>query len=118
MIAGQQTQAAGVDGHAFVDAELRGEIGHAALGRDGRRIGCRVAVGFLKPGGGRHVVIERFLDAVHMGQKAVVARELLEAFLARSRQQLDGAVFDRLERSSSMRRNSETASSFQHHHKL
>ena len=86
VIAGQHAEAAGIDGHALVNAELGGEVGDAQVLA---QIAAAVAVGggmvFLKPGRRAHVVVERFLDAVHVSQEAVVVQQLLDAGLDRGR---------------------------------
>ena len=43
------------------------------------------------------VVLQVLDDAIHVGQEAVIAHELLIAFLADGGQQLDGAILDFLE---------------------
>ncbi len=87
VVAGEHAEAAGVDRHAFVHAELGREVGDAiALGerrRDRAGLSPLVArgVGLLKPGVGGEVRIEAVLDAVQVGEEAVVVCELFEPIL-------------------------------------
>src|SRR5262249_50860866 len=89
VIAGQDTQAAGVNRDALMDAELRREVRHPA------RLG--LAIRFLVPGGTGHVMVESFLNSVHVGQEAVVSLELFQTGLFDRAQELDGTIFDGLE---------------------
>ena len=92
VVAAEDAEAAGVDRHALMDAELGAEVGDAEVrrqrdrgGRSGgrRRLAVAVAgaagVGFLIPGGGGHVVVERFFDAIHVGEEAVVVQQFVPA---------------------------------------
>ena len=89
VVAGEDAEAAGVDRHALVDAELGGEVGD--------RHRRRLRIGLLKPGRGVQVVVERFRDAVHVGEEAVVAASSSNRDLVGRIEQPDGAVVERFE---------------------
>ena len=98
MIAGQEPEAAGIDRHALVDAELGGEVRHpVALDELLVRRGVP-AVGLLEPRLLPHVLVHRVGDAIEMGEEAVVLEELVEPFLADGRDELDGAVVELVEK--------------------
>ena len=81
MIAGQQTEAAGIHRNAVMDAKLRREIRRSiALGQFFIR-GFSVAVRLLEPRFAVHVRIERSHHTIHMRKKAVVLLKLLQALL-------------------------------------
>ena len=92
MIAGQQAQAAGVDGNALMNSELGGKIRQAiAVGQDLFRRG-HVRIGLLKPGARGEIMFQALHHPVHVRQKAVVAQQFLQALLLDSAKELDRAV--------------------------
>jgi hypothetical protein len=74
VVAGQDAEAAGVLGHGFGDAELRGEVGHHALHR------VAGADGLLEPPRQVQVRVQRSLRSGQPLQEGRVGGELLEPF--------------------------------------
>ena len=85
MVAGEEAQAAGVDGEAFVEAELGGEVGD-------------LDVGFLEvlgePAWAMEVIVQLGFDPVKVGKEAIVFGEFVEPSLRDQAAQADGAVID------------------------
>jgi hypothetical protein len=89
MVAGQDAEAARIDRHRLVDAELGREVGDAEVGL------LRVLLGEPRRGG--HVRLERLLHAVQVGQEPVVGRQFLEPRLRGRGEEADRAVVELLE---------------------
>ncbi|MNS67621.1 hypothetical protein D3C72_1008770 [compost metagenome] len=89
VVAGQDAQAARVDGQGLMQAELGREVGHGLVGL--------VRVGLLEPGHFLvHVGVEALHDGVVVGQEALVGSGGVEAGLIDLAQELHGVVVDGL----------------------
>jgi hypothetical protein len=109
MVAGQNTQPAGEQGQALVQAELHGKIGDGLAGAE-RKVELDFRV--VDP------AFEKRPDPLHLGGVAGVAGKLFQARLGDPRKERHGVAAASAHRRGSMRRKSSTASRVQHHHML